>query len=178
MDSESPESRELGCWDGSAACSDLVTLAGNLASADDFEPGEGYRDFLMDIGYGKTVDEPTRDFWLKSLRDNYSGDEGKRRICMAAVALSGRDGLHERLAFVQCPVLWLQVCDEPLMHSRSPVEIPCSCGCAFTDQQRQGRCGCCVQSCERAGGNQTLQKRSVCEGGAFRRRRTFFELDP
>lgn len=62
----------------------------------------------MEIGFGKTVDNPTKDFWAKTIKETYSGDEGKRRICMAAVALASRDGLHERLPYVKCPVLWLQ----------------------------------------------------------------------
>lgn len=109
MDSESPRSRELGCWDGPGATSGLVTLAGNLAPAPDFEPGDAYYDFLMEIGFGKHIDKPTRDFWAKTIRDNYNGDEGKRRICMAAVTLAGRDGLHGRLPYIRCPVLWFQV---------------------------------------------------------------------
>ncbi|CAM1508661.1 Fc.00g055090.m01.CDS01 [Cosmosporella sp. VM-42] len=108
MDSESLRSRELGCWDGPTACSGLVTLAGNLAPAPDFEPGEPYYDFLMDIGFGKSIDKATKDFWTREIRDNYCGDQGKRRICMAAVALAGRDGLHERLPYIKCPVLWFQ----------------------------------------------------------------------
>lgn len=109
MDSESPRSRELGCWDGPGACSGLVTLGGNLAPAPDFEPGDAYYDFLMEIGFGKHIDKATRDFWAETIRDNYNGDEGKRRICMAAVTLAGRDGLHERLPYIRCPVLWFQV---------------------------------------------------------------------
>lgn len=109
MDSESPRSRELGCWDGPGATSGLVTLAGDFSPAIDFEPGQGYYEFLMDIGFGKTVDGPTKNFWAKTIKENYSGDEGKRRICMAAVTLAGRDGLHERVQYVKCPVLWLQV---------------------------------------------------------------------
>ncbi|TQS33973.1 hypothetical protein Golomagni_05666, partial [Golovinomyces magnicellulatus] len=108
MDYESSRSRELGCWNGPEATSALVELGGNFAPADDFEPGNDYNEFLMDVGYGKTVDEPTKAFWAKSLHDTYHGDEGKRRICMAAVALAGRDGLLQRLPYIRCPVLWLQ----------------------------------------------------------------------
>ncbi|GAW23678.1 hypothetical protein ANO14919_132530 [Xylariales sp. No.14919] len=108
MDSESARSRELGCWDGPTATSGLVTLGADLAPADDFEPGNDYRDFLMDIGYGKTVEDSVKVFWGESLKANYAGDEGKRRICMAAVALASRDSLHARLPYVRCPVLWLQ----------------------------------------------------------------------
>ena len=110
MDSESLRSREAGCWDGPTACSGLVNIAGDFTPANDFEPGEGYHAFLMDIGFGKTVDSKTKDFWATAIRENYQGDKGKRRICMAAVNLAGRDGLYERLPYVKCPVLWLQVC--------------------------------------------------------------------
>ncbi|KAK5231620.1 hypothetical protein LTR72_000804 [Exophiala xenobiotica] len=108
MDSESPRSRELGCWNGQEATSGLVTVAGDFTPAHDFDPGTGYNDFLMDIGFGKTVDQKTKDFWLASIRENYSGDTGKRSICQAAVTLASRDGLHERLPYIRCPVLWLQ----------------------------------------------------------------------
>lgn len=109
MDSESPRSRELGCWDGPGATSGLVTLGGDFSPVHDFEPGSGYYEFLMDIGFGKTVNQKTKDFWSKTIKTNYSGDDGKRRICLAAVALASRDGLHERLPYIRCPVLWLQV---------------------------------------------------------------------
>jgi pimeloyl-ACP methyl ester carboxylesterase len=111
MDSESPRSREFGCWDGPGATSSLVKLAGDFTLAHDFEPGQDYCDFLMSIGFGETVDQKTKDFWSSSIQQNYSGDDGKRRICMAAVTLAGRDGLHERLPYIRCPVLWLQVGD-------------------------------------------------------------------
>lgn len=109
MDSESPQSRELGCWDGPGATSGLVTLGGDFTPVHDFEPGDGYHQFLMDIGFGKSVDEKTKAFWARTIRDNYRGDVGKRRICMAATTLATRDGLHERLPYITCPVLWLQV---------------------------------------------------------------------
>ncbi|KIW21198.1 hypothetical protein PV08_01778 [Exophiala spinifera] len=112
MDFESPRSRELGCWDGPGATSGLVTLAGNTAPADDFEPGSDYCDFLMDIGFGKTVDQETKEFWSKAIRHNYCGGPGKRRICQAAVTLATRDGLLERLPYIHCPVLWLHGTDD------------------------------------------------------------------
>ncbi|RFU31829.1 hypothetical protein B7463_g4515, partial [Scytalidium lignicola] len=108
MDYESSRTRDLGCWDGVAACSGLITLHGDLTPAHDFEPGDAYYDFLMEIGFGKNVKKETRDYWATVIRDNYHGDEGKKRICMAAVNLTSRDGLHERLPGIRCPVLWLQ----------------------------------------------------------------------
>jgi pimeloyl-ACP methyl ester carboxylesterase len=108
MDFESPESRALGCWDGPSAAAGLVDLSGDLSPKPDFEPGDAYRDFLMDIGYGKSVTADLAHRWGQTLKETYSGDDGKRRICAAAVCLSTRDGLHKRLPQIRCPVLWLQ----------------------------------------------------------------------
>lgn len=110
MDYESVRSRELGCWNGPEACAGLLSIAGGPEPAHDFEPGDGYVEFLMDIGYGKSVTQDLKDFWARTIALNYSGDAGKRRICMAAVNLASRDGLRERLPYVTCPILWLQVC--------------------------------------------------------------------
>uniref|UniRef100_A0A8H7K5Y0 AB hydrolase-1 domain-containing protein n=1 Tax=Bionectria ochroleuca TaxID=29856 RepID=A0A8H7K5Y0_BIOOC len=122
MDFESPRSRELGCWDGPEACSGLVGIAGDPAPAHDFESGDAYCDFLMKIGYGVAVTPEIRDFWAESLKKNYSGDEGKRRICMAAVCLAGRGGLRERLTYIRCPVLWFQGTDDVVFSVRQAKE--------------------------------------------------------
>lgn len=113
MDSESPQSRDLGCWDGPAATSGFVKLGADTSpQPTDFEPGQGYYDFLLEIGYGKNLDASSsslRSFWEKTIKTTYQGDEGKRRICMAAINLATRDGLYARLPYVKCPVIWLHV---------------------------------------------------------------------
>lgn len=109
MDSESPQSRELGCWDGPAATSGFVKLGADMSPQNEFEPGQDYYDFLMEIGYGKDLDTSLRSFWEETIKNTYQGDEGKRRICMAAINLASRDGLYARLPYVKCPVLWLHV---------------------------------------------------------------------
>jgi len=50
-----------------------------------------------------------REFWRATIKENYRGDDGRRRIRMAAINLRDRDGLHGRLADVRCPVMWLHV---------------------------------------------------------------------
>ncbi|CAG9956622.1 unnamed protein product [Clonostachys rosea f. rosea IK726] len=122
MDSESPKSRELGCWDGPEACSGLVGIAGDPEPAHDFQPGDAYCDFLMKIGYGAAVLPEMREFWASSLKKNYNGDEGKKRICMAAVSLAERDGLRGRLPYIRCPVLWLQGTDDVVFSVRQAEE--------------------------------------------------------
>ncbi|EHK17768.1 uncharacterized protein TRIVIDRAFT_194914 [Trichoderma virens Gv29-8] len=112
MDLESPESRELGCWDGPQATASLVTMSADISPHDDFEPGSAYVDFLMQIGYGEKVTEDLKQKWAKSIQKIYSRDAGKKMICMAAVCLSSRDGLYARLPHLRCPVLWMQGTDD------------------------------------------------------------------
>lgn len=109
MDSESPRSRDLGCWDCPTATAGFVQLAADLTPKDDFEPGQDYYDYLMDIGHGKDADAHTRAFWAEIIKNTYQGDEGKKKICMAAINLVSRDGLYARLPYIKCPVLWLHV---------------------------------------------------------------------
>jgi hypothetical protein len=119
MDFESLESRELGCWNGPLATSALVAKSADFTPHDDFEPGSGYVEFLMDIGFGKNVTADITQIWANSIQKIYSGDVGKRLICMAAVCLASRDGLYARLSHIRCPVLWMQVCYLNLPTNRS-----------------------------------------------------------
>jgi pimeloyl-ACP methyl ester carboxylesterase len=90
----------------------------------DFEPTTEYCDFLIDIGFGRDVDSSTRKFWQDTIKSNYQGDEGRRRIRMAAINLAERDGLHSRLSDVRCPVLWLHGTDDEVYSvANAEVEI-------------------------------------------------------
>lgn len=109
MDYESERTRAHGCWDGVAACTGPINEWTTNQKTDDFEPSEDYCNFLIDIGFGKDCDKETRDFWVKEIKANYQGDDGRRRARMAAINLRERDGLHGRLFDVRCPVLWLHV---------------------------------------------------------------------
>ncbi|KAF2085887.1 alpha/beta hydrolase fold family protein [Saccharata proteae CBS 121410] len=107
MDYESERTRTLGCWDGAAACSDPIRKWTSKTPTPGFEPDDDYCNFLIDIGFGKDCPKETRDFWVKTIKSNYQGDDGRRRARMAAINLKDRDGLHDRLFDVRCPVLWL-----------------------------------------------------------------------
>lgn len=74
----------------------------------DFEPDTKYCDFLIDTGFNDCSLQ-TREFWRNSIKANYQGDAGRKRIRMAAINLAEHDGLHLRLPEVGCPVLWMQV---------------------------------------------------------------------
>jgi hypothetical protein len=72
-------------------------------------PSFEYADFLIDIGFGKDCAPAVRELWRRKIQENYRGDDGRRRIRMAAINLRDRDGLHARLFDVRCPVMWLHV---------------------------------------------------------------------
>jgi len=107
MDAETERTRTLGCWNGPADLNPLIKEWSSSTATPDFTPPDSYSHFLIDIGFGKDCPSSTRDFWLETIRSNYTGDAGRRRIRMAAINLSERDGLHGRLFDVRCPVLWL-----------------------------------------------------------------------
>lgn len=140
MDYESERTRKLGCWvcyppplslslstlcladiqpltpcplqDGPGGLDPQISAWTSTSSTSSFEPDNTYCDFLIDIGFGKDVDDSTRQFWRDTIKSNYQGDDGRRRIRMAAINLSQRDGLHARLSDVKCPVLWLHGTDD------------------------------------------------------------------
>lgn len=107
MDYESPRTHKLGCWDGAAATTPTIEAYTSKEPTPDFELKNDFSDFLIDIGFGKDCPKDAREFWRNQIRSNYKGDEGRRRIRMAAINLRERDGLHGRLFDVRCPVLWL-----------------------------------------------------------------------
>ncbi|CAL5867982.1 uncharacterized protein PFLUO_LOCUS2205 [Penicillium psychrofluorescens] len=106
MDNESERSRQLQCWDGPTILAGFVNQWSSSQPTPDFEPDLGFCDALIDIGFNKCPDE-VREFWRTAIKSNYRGDEGRRRMRMAAVNLAERGSLHLRLSDVQCPVMWL-----------------------------------------------------------------------
>ncbi|EXJ55232.1 microsomal epoxide hydrolase [Cladophialophora yegresii CBS 114405] len=112
LDYESQRTRDLGCWDGVKDVSGPVNAWTSKTNTPDFQPDLSYCDFLIDIGFGKNCPQETRDFWRKTIQENYKGDDGRRRARMAAINLRDRDGLHGRLFDVKCPVMWLHGTDD------------------------------------------------------------------
>lgn len=106
MDYESADSQGLGCWDGAAFNSPMIDALADPVSSD-WDPGPDFCDALLDAGFGPGVSQDERDFWHKTLRANYKGDDGRRRLRMCAINLRDRDGLYGRLDYVTCPVLWI-----------------------------------------------------------------------
>lgn len=106
MDNESARTQALGCWNGSEACTPVIdALAAPLG--EDWTVDGGFTDFILSAGIGGPKSEEQRQHWHKVHRENYSGDAARRRLRMAAINLRDRDGLHGRLSYITCPVLWM-----------------------------------------------------------------------
>lgn len=107
MDSESPRSRELGCWNGVAFCTPAIDALAAPVD-DDWVVPTDLVDAVLEAGFDADVDAETRAFWHATHQQNYAGDAGRRRLRTSSINLRDRDGLHGRLDEVRCPVLWLQ----------------------------------------------------------------------
>lgn len=112
MDYESERTRKLGCWDGPSGLTPCIDEWTTNEATPHFEPSSEYCNFVMDTGFGKVCEEDVRRFWTETIKKTYRGDEGRRKIRMAAINLRERDGLHGRLLDVKCPVLWMHGTDD------------------------------------------------------------------
>jgi len=106
MDSESERSRQMQCWDGPSIVKSFLVQWASSQPTPNFDPGSGYCDAVIGIGLNE-CSQDVREFWTKTIKENYSGEEGRQRIRMAAINLAERDGLRLRLPDVICPVKWM-----------------------------------------------------------------------
>lgn len=105
MDREGPEAVSRGCWDGHAMAVDLIEAWS--VPKEDFEPAPEYIALNNQLGFGNPSVEMS-ELWTGIIKENYRGNEGRKRMRMAGINLRDRDGLHMRLRDVTCPVLWMQ----------------------------------------------------------------------
>lgn len=106
LDSETQRTRQLGCWDGPNLLSPFVNEWTANQPTPGFEPSDAFCDAIIAAGFNDCSAE-LHDFWSATIKKNYQGDEGRRRIRMATINLAERGGLLLRLSDVRCPVLWL-----------------------------------------------------------------------
>ncbi|KAL8865889.1 MAG: hypothetical protein Q9215_004425 [Flavoplaca cf. flavocitrina] len=112
LDYESERTRSLGCWDGPSHLTGTIDAWTSKTPTPDFEPEDEFCNFLVDNGFGKECDKSVRDYWVKTIKSNYRGDDGRKRARMDAINLRDRDGLLGRLFDVKCPAMWLQGTDD------------------------------------------------------------------
>lgn len=105
MDSETLQSRQLGCWDALEFCTPFIEAFADPVP-DEWVVPEQFVDDTFDAALGG-LSPDEREFWLATYRTNYSGDGGRRRLLLSTINLRDRDGLHGRLHDITSPVLWL-----------------------------------------------------------------------
>ncbi|KAI1660378.1 putative alpha/beta hydrolase [Daldinia decipiens] len=105
MDAETSESREKGCWDPVPFLQPFLEKWGSPTP--NFVVGDDWIQAVIGLGFGSAGTPQALEFWTETLRRVYSGDEGRRKLRMAAICLADRDGLQLRLGDIKCPVNWL-----------------------------------------------------------------------
>ena len=115
QDSESPESRERGCWDGRTALSGLISTSSSPASPNPeawMIPPEFVDEFgnsCLPVSNSKVFDDKRQEYWKETIKKVYRGDQARRNARMCAISLTDRESLHARLEDIHCPVIWLHV---------------------------------------------------------------------
>ncbi|KAL8371690.1 hypothetical protein RB595_001477 [Gaeumannomyces hyphopodioides] len=123
MDYESAASREGGAWDPNAQLMAFYDgWSAPAAAAPDFVVDDIWCGMVGSLGFSGTVPPETLEFWTKTLKSVYSGDEGRRKLKGALANLLSRDGLLLRLRDIKCPVYWLQGTEDPVFGVKLPAE--------------------------------------------------------
>jgi len=120
MDYESADSRSKGCWDPKGQLAPFYEKWS--VPTPDFVVDEVWRGMVASLGFSATTSKETLSFWDQTVKDVYSGDEGRRKLRMALANLMERDGLLCRLRDIKCPVYWLQGPEDPVFGKTVPAE--------------------------------------------------------
>ncbi|KAH7316745.1 Alpha/Beta hydrolase protein [Stachybotrys elegans] len=120
MDSESEASREMGGWDPEPLLTPFYEKWS--VSTPDFVVDEVWCGMVGQLGFSGTASAETLAFWGRTLKEVYSGEEGRKKLRMALLNLMERDGLLRRLRDIKCPVYWLQAANDPVFGKVIPAE--------------------------------------------------------
>jgi hypothetical protein len=119
MDSESADSRAKGCWDPVPFFKPFLQQWTSADPTPDFSPSPDWLGACTGLGFGAAGTAENTEFWTRTMKEVYKGDEGRRKLKMATICLAERDSLLLRLEYIQCPVHWLQVSSQPYFGRRS-----------------------------------------------------------
>jgi hypothetical protein len=85
MDYESASSREMGAWNPK---NDLAPFLEKWSVPNpDFVVDEVWRGMVAGLGFSGTVSQDILSFWDKTVKDVYSGEEGRKKLRMATINL-------------------------------------------------------------------------------------------
>ena len=114
MDYESQRTKDLGCWDVTPMGNALILGWTSTSETPDFKLDDEYCGQLADLGIGSNADPEVRKSLIEDTKSHYTGDLGRRKARMATINLKTRDGIHDRLSDITCPVLWMHGTADPV----------------------------------------------------------------
>lgn len=74
MDSESQQSMDRGCWNGSEFCSPSIDALATPVS-DGWVVDDEFVIAVLGAGLGEDVSKEEQQFWINTYRTNYTGDD-------------------------------------------------------------------------------------------------------
>ncbi|KAI1634519.1 putative alpha/beta hydrolase [Biscogniauxia mediterranea] len=122
MDCESADSRTKGCWDPVPFGTPFLKRWASPVPTPDFVIDNDWLQPVIGLGFGAAATDDLVEFWTKTLREVYVGDEGRRKLRLATICLAERDGLLLRIGDIQCPVHWLHGTADPIYGTIVPTE--------------------------------------------------------
>lgn len=118
MDAETDRSVRLGCHNLQESLTPFVENLQSVNSTPTFKPSDDLVELVLKSGFNDVPNEDY-EFWARSLRRVWSGDDGRRRARMCVLNLRDRDGLHGRLFDIQCPVLRMHGTEDAIYSVRN-----------------------------------------------------------
>ncbi|KAK5992098.1 hypothetical protein PT974_05496 [Cladobotryum mycophilum] len=108
MDYESAASRAKGSWDPDTTLAPVYEALCSDVPTPDFVPDHNLCLQTISLGFSGNISDESLAMWVETLKQVYSGDEGRKKLKMAMACLLDRDSLLRRVRDIKCPVYWLQ----------------------------------------------------------------------
>ncbi|KAK2801854.1 hypothetical protein FQN50_007599 [Emmonsiellopsis sp. PD_5] len=83
MDYESPDSRTKGCWDPVPLLSPFYEKWTSTTATPEFVVDDVWCGMVSGLGLGEGASADLIEFWNKTVKEVYSGDEGRKKLRMA-----------------------------------------------------------------------------------------------
>lgn len=114
MDYNSERSFNLGCLDTLETLAEHLRKLKSPTQTPEFVISDSLTQLAIESGFGADAEEATIRFWQQEMTKNYSGNDGRLRLRQAIINLRDRDGLHNRIPDVRCPILWMHGTADPI----------------------------------------------------------------
>jgi len=108
FDSASQGSVDRGCADVTPMMLDMITNMTGKPDQNFKIPAEFTAPSAAAAIFGPEVKESDTKLWQGMVTSAYTGEEGRKKLHQAAIAMFTRDSLHLRVPELTMPILWIQ----------------------------------------------------------------------